>query len=90
MHLQGSLPTELGLLERVATLTMPNNHLNDSIPSHLGNIQGLRDLNLEGNQHLSGSVPMELWTSLKMLRKMLVGGNRLKGKFQAKSVLKTT
>ena len=57
--LSGSIPSELGNLANLDTLSLYENQLSESIPSELGNLDNLEYLYLGGNQ-LSGCVPTKL------------------------------
>ena len=57
--LSGSIPSELGNLDNLDTLSLYDNQLSESIPSELGNLDNLEYLYLGGNQ-LSGCVPTKL------------------------------
>ena len=55
----GSIPPELGNLDKLVSLDLGCNRLIGQIPPELGNLTNLRYLNLGGND-LSGSIPPEL------------------------------
>ena len=67
-NLVGTLPTELGNLTQLRTLSLSNNQLTGPIPSELKNLNKLRILSLSNNQ-LTGAIPAELGnlTNLKIL-----------------------
>ena len=54
--LDGSIPRELGRLERLESLVLQGNELTGRIPGELGNLGVLRELFLDGND-LSGRFP---------------------------------
>ncbi len=58
-NLNGSIPTELGNLTALTSLSLSLNDLTGSIPSELGNLTALTNLNLSIN-YLTGSIPSEL------------------------------
>lgn len=64
----GTIPTEIGQVSELASLSATNGTLVGTIPTELGNLQKLRRLWLYGNQ-LQGTVPTELGdlTSLEVL-----------------------
>ena len=61
----GTIPTELGLLTGLASVSITNSTLKGTIPSELGKLSGLRRLWLYDNQ-LTGSIP----TTLNQLSKL--------------------
>lgn len=61
---------------RVSGLKLDDNGLSGSLPSELGDMVGLRELNLSDNEQLSGELPAGL-ASLDPLRKLLAGGTGL-------------
>ena len=76
-QLSGSIPSELGNLANLVTLSLHGNQLSGSIPSELGNLANLGVLWLDGNE-LSGSMPSELG-NLDNLVTLWLGGNQLSG-----------
>ncbi len=58
-NLNGSIPSELGNLTALTSLSLSLNDLTGSIPSELGNLTALTNLNLSINL-LTGSIPSEL------------------------------
>mmetsp|Transcript_3830 Transcript_3830/g.8646 ORF Transcript_3830/g.8646 Transcript_3830/m.8646 type:complete len:153 (+) Transcript_3830:27-485(+) len=83
LHLQGNdflrttIPSELGQLTNLTSLSLELNRLGGSIPSTLGNLHRLRTFHLEVNQ-LTGNLPTE-FGQLKSLRTLMIWGNRLEG-----------
>jgi Leucine-rich repeat (LRR) protein len=76
-NLTGSIPSKLGNLSNLQTLSLSSNSLTGSIPSELGNLSNLGYLNL-GSNSLTGSIPSELGnlsklTTLKLYRNDLTG-----------------
>ncbi len=76
-NLKGTLPTALGSLPDLTTLTLSSNQLTGGIPKELGGLSNLRSLTIERNQ-LSGSIPKELGT-LTNLRNIFLSFNKLSG-----------
>ena len=57
--IDGTIPTELGLLTRLTSLVLTETRLTGTIPSELGLLTKLRVLQLEKNQ-LTGTLPTQL------------------------------
>jgi len=76
-EITGTIPSEIGLLESMASLSMTNATLTGTIPTQLGNMSSLRRIWLFNNQ-LTGSVPIEL-KKLSDLEILQVHHNSLKG-----------
>ena len=64
--LDGSIPSELGLLSNLTYLNLRSNELGCPIPAELGNLTNLRVLNLHSND-LSGEIPDLSTTMLEEL-----------------------
>ena len=79
-QLSGEIPSELGQLGQLQTLSLYNNQL-DSLPAALGQLGQLQTLSLENNQ-LSGSIPPELG-QLGQLRALYLHRNQLSGPIPA-------
>lgn len=58
-NLNGILPTEIGLLKRLAYLNVKSNNLYGTVPSELGVLTALRSFYLTDN-NFSGNLPSEL------------------------------
>mmetsp|Transcript_6048 Transcript_6048/g.13476 ORF Transcript_6048/g.13476 Transcript_6048/m.13476 type:complete len:112 (-) Transcript_6048:265-600(-) len=69
MSLNGTLPTEVGLLTNLEKFLVDLNRLSGTIPSQLGNLTNLERLFLGGNR-LTGQMPTELGR-LTNLRELL-------------------
>ncbi|KAL3721410.1 hypothetical protein ACJRO7_033841 [Eucalyptus globulus] len=63
--INGSIPPELGNLERLNTLNLKHNLLNGVVPPTIGRLHNLRFLGFNKN-NLSGSIPLELGNLAKM------------------------
>ncbi|MDE2728366.1 MAG: Ig-like domain-containing protein [Gemmatimonadota bacterium] len=80
-NLSGSLPAEIGLLDRLEGLFLYNNELTGSIPSELGRLHRLKHLYL-GNNELTGRIPPEIG-QLNELEVLSLSGNGLTGTIPA-------
>ena len=76
-QLTGTLPRELGNLNRLRVLALWANQLHGPIPAELGNLSELVSLELWGNQ-FTGTLPVELG-NLDNLRVLTLGNNQLSG-----------
>ena len=76
-NMRGSIPPELGNLDKLQRLDLSGNELSGLIPSELGNLQNLQYLNLDDNE-LSGSIPPELG-NLQNLQYLNLDDNHLRG-----------
>ncbi len=77
-NLNGSLPTALGSLSELKSLSIYDSGLTGSIPTQLGNTSNiLKVLAIYGNG-LSGSIPSQLWR-LDSLKSLTIYGNNLTG-----------
>ena len=76
-NLTGSIPSSLGGLSELQTLTLSENQLSGSIPAELGNASKLVFVALWDND-LTGSIPSELG-NLSALRSLRLEQNQLSG-----------
>ena len=76
-NMRGSIPPELGNLDKLQRLDLSGNELSGLIPSELGNLRNLQYLNLDDN-HLRGLIPPELG-NLKNLQTLRLFYNDLRG-----------
>ena len=76
-QLSGSIPSELGNLVNLQSLSLGFNQLSGNIPPDLGNLTNLQHLALNTNQ-LNGSIPSELG-NLANLQFLSVAANQLSG-----------
>ena len=76
-NLSGSIPTNLGSLSNMESLSLDRNQLTGAIPPQLGSLSNLEYLNLEDNQ-LTGAVPTELG-NLSNLQWLYLRNNDLSG-----------
>ncbi|TVU32318.1 hypothetical protein EJB05_24043, partial [Eragrostis curvula] len=75
--LQGPVPTTLGSLRRLQTLSFAHNNLTGTIPASLGNLTSLTDLSLTSN-NLVGAIPDSLG-NLQSLTGLYLNLNMLQG-----------
>lgn len=75
--MSGTIPTELGSVTTLASLSWTENNLSGTIPTQLGNLTSLRQLWLSGN-NLGGRVPTELGYLLG-LKTLHLEANKLSG-----------
>ncbi|MDE0258499.1 MAG: Ig-like domain-containing protein [Gammaproteobacteria bacterium] len=76
-ELDGSIPAELGSLDRLRSLNLYNNRLAGPIPPELGNLASLEKLRLDYTR-VSGPIPPELG-NLAALRRLSLDDNDLSG-----------
>ena len=69
-----------GTPQRVTGLDLSNQNLSGSIPTKIGELDGLRTLNL-GNNQLTGNIPAEIM-SLTHLTRLAVNNNQLSGRLK--------
>ncbi len=75
--LKGTLPPELGRLDKLEKLWLYGNELSGTIPAELGDLVNLQLLDLSDNT-LAGPIPLELG-NLAKLRHLLLHNNSLEG-----------
>ena len=80
-QLRGELPTELGNLANLQTLSLFSNQLTGEIPAELGNLVNLEGLFLFGNQ-LTGEIPAALG-NLANLQSLSLSVNQLTSEIPA-------
>jgi hypothetical protein len=76
-NLRGPIPSILGTLATLETLTLGNNNLSGEIPAALGKLANLTSLSLFGNR-LEGSIPAALGDATN-LRSLNLSENQLTG-----------
>ena len=77
LGLNGRIPSGLGHLDRLVSLSLRRNRLTGRIPPELGNLVSLRHLALSFNA-LTGTIPPEL-AKLEALEELWLENNRLTG-----------
>jgi Leucine-rich repeat (LRR) protein len=75
--LNGTLPSEIGLMTKLTSLELSGNLLVGSLPSEIGKLTDLSALLLDSNK-ISGSIPTE-FGSLNGLFSLYLNDNRIKG-----------
>ena len=73
----GTIPTEIGLLTELASLSVTNTTLRGSIPTEIGNLVSLRRLWLYNNA-LTGNIPTQMG-NCPVLEVVELHNNRLSG-----------
>jgi Leucine-rich repeat (LRR) protein len=73
----GTIPTEIGLLTDLASVSITNSTLEGTIPTEFGELSGLRRLWLYSNE-LTGEIPAQL-NQLAKLEVLEVHKNKLDG-----------
>lgn len=76
-YLSGTIPTTIGLMTDLVTLTLYNNLLNGSLPAEIGNLTKLETLNLHHN-YISGEIPRTIG-QMTSLKNMFLYVNRFSG-----------
>ncbi len=76
-NLTGTIPPEIGQLDKLTLLNLNNNSLSGSIPSEIGELVAIRHLYLHLNM-LSGSIPSEIG-QMPYLRNLYAQNNQLSG-----------
>lgn len=74
--LNGTLPSELGLLSSLRTLSLYNNQIHGTIPSQFGFLTSITELGLSNNS-LSGTIPVQALGQLTQLRQLYLSHNPL-------------
>ena len=64
-NLTGSIPPEVGNLNKLIKLSLPGNHISGRIPAELGQLTDLEIFNLASN-NLTGNIPAELGNLVKL------------------------
>ena len=77
LGLNGRIPSDLGRLDRLVSLSLPRNRLTGRIPPELGDLASLEHLNLNFNA-LTGVIPPSL-AKLENLKDLWLTENRLTG-----------
>ncbi len=77
LELNGRIPSDLGRLDRLVSLSLRRNRLSGPIPPELGNLANLEHLNLSYNT-LTGGIPPEL-AKLENLEELWLKHSRLTG-----------
>ena len=76
-QLIGTIPSELGKLDKLKVLNLSKNNISGFIPSHIGDLFNLRVLSLDSN-YLDGTIPSEI-EKCKKLTKLNLSQNNLEG-----------
>lgn len=79
--IRGTLPSELGLLTTLRSLSIDSNRLSGNVPASLGSLTGLTQLKMDQNSFM-GVLPAALG-NLFQLTALILNGNRLSGTLPA-------
>jgi len=71
---EGQIPSELGYVESLETLLISSTSLNGTLPTELGLLKHLKQLNILANSRLGGSLPSEL-AELNQLNVVMIANN---------------
>jgi hypothetical protein len=80
-QLNGSIPSSIGNLPQLNTISLSDNQLGGSIPDSVGNLTNLVDIDF-GNNALSGTIPSSL-ANLTRLGLLFLEANQLSGNIPA-------
>ncbi|KAJ1257187.1 hypothetical protein BS78_K197700 [Paspalum vaginatum] len=79
-QLSGAIPCTIGNLTRLEILDLGTNNISGQIPTGLlQNLRSLTNISLDGNQYLSGDIPLHLFNSTLALRFINLANNSLSG-----------
>ena len=56
-NLFGTIPTEIGLMKKIAHLDLSSNDLRGELPSEIGRLSTLKGLVLDKNSFITGKLP---------------------------------
>lgn len=76
-RLSGTIPADIGRLQRLTVLNVADNLISGEIPSSVTNLAGLMHLDLRNNR-IGGELPRRMG-SMRMLSRALVSGNQVGG-----------
>ena len=79
--LKGSLPAEIGYLEKLTILELTDNALTGGLPASIGRLKNLHTLNIFENE-LSGILPTSLWQLDKLIT-LDIADNQFSGSLPA-------
>jgi len=75
--ISSTLPTDIGLLEKLEWFDLPNNNLTGTIPTEIFNISSLKGFTVPNN-NLNGTIPKEIG-ALKNITNLNLSGNGFQG-----------
>ena len=79
--MEGTIPNEIGMLNKLNTLSLTNGKILGPIPDTMYNIQTLETLQLNNNE-ITGELPKALYT-MKNLKILHLNNNKLRGRIQS-------
>ena len=77
--LSGEIPSSIGFLKNLISLSLNSNFLEGNIPYEIGNLSKLIYLDLSFNSKLGGIIPPELG-KIKKLKQLYINGTNVSGK----------
>ncbi len=77
--LSGKIPSSIGYLKNLISLSLNSNFLEGNIPYEIGNLSELIYLDLSFNSKLEGKIPPELG-KIKKLKQLYINGTNVSGK----------
>jgi hypothetical protein len=75
LNRNGSLPTQIGLLENLESLALSGNYINGTLPTQLGSLKFLTVIDIQKNL-LTGGIPTSL-AQIAILQEILLSFNKL-------------
>lgn len=84
--LVGTIPTEIGNLKNLLSISFSGNNFYGTIPSEIGQLTGLQAIWLYNNNELSGTIPTELGNLVNLVN-FQTQGTKLSGKMPAEICL---
>jgi hypothetical protein len=76
--LEGTLPTEIGLLTNLETFVLESTNVDGTVPSELGNLVELEVLTIARCKAIGGTLPSEL-ANLTKVKELIIAATGLRG-----------
>ena len=77
-NLQGSITTQLGMLQSVEVIDLSSNHLTGRVVNDIGYLTNMKKINMSNNE-LSGTIAPDIFTNLINLAELDLSHNQLVG-----------